>query len=51
MKKIKIRHQEDGSIFTFSVKDDNRLSEEEVKMICDEMGVSALFVNSKYYKR
>lgn len=51
MKKIKIRHQEDGKYFTFIVKNPNKLTKKEVENICNEMGVSALLVNSKYYKK
>lgn len=49
--KITIRHQEDGAIFSFTVKNPNNLTKKEVEKICNEMEVVAIFVNSKYYKK
>jgi hypothetical protein len=46
---IEIKHQEEKTLHKFKVKDDTKLTREEVKMICDEMGVKALFINGKYY--
>ncbi len=48
--KIKITHQLDKTIHTFSVTNPNSLTKEEVKKICDAMNVTALFVNGRYYK-
>lgn len=46
---ISIQHQETKAMHNFIVADSNNLTNEEVKMICEEMGVSALFVEGKYY--
>jgi hypothetical protein len=46
---IEIKHQEEKTIHKFNVKDDNKLTREEVEIICNEMGVKALFINGKYY--
>ena len=46
---IKIAHQEDKTEYSFKVKDADKLTSEEVKRICIEMRVKALFINGKYY--
>ena len=46
---IEIKHQEEKTIHKFKVKDDTKLTREEVEMICNEMGVKALFIKGKYY--
>jgi hypothetical protein len=46
---IEIKHQEEKTIHKFKVKDDTKLSRAEVEMICEEMGVKALFIKGKYY--
>ncbi len=48
---IKITHQLDKTIHTFSVTNPNILTKEEVRKICDRMNVTALFVNGRYYKQ
>ena len=46
---IEIKHQEEKTMHKFKVKNANALTYLEVKMICEEMGVKAIFVNGKYY--
>lgn len=46
---IKIKHQEDKTKYSFTVKDAEKLTTAEVKRICIKMGVKALLVNGKYY--
>ncbi len=48
--KITIKHQSEGAYHTFSVKDPHHLTQFEVLRICETMGVSAIFVNGKYYQ-
>ncbi len=36
---------------TFSVKDHNNLTLNEVKHICNKMGVATLFINGKIYSK
>jgi hypothetical protein len=48
--KIIIKHQSEGTYHNFFVKDPAQLTELEVSHICVKMGVSALFVNGKYYQ-
>lgn len=50
MARIKIRHQLDGNQYVFKVMDPNNLTNNEVRYICDQMGVQALFVEGKYYR-
>lgn len=47
---IEIKHQETKEIYKFNVHNADCLTSEEVNLICQEMGVQALFVNHKYYK-
>ena len=46
---IEIKHQEEMTIFKFEVENLKKLSTKEVEMICEKMGVKALFVEGKYY--
>lgn len=46
---IKIKHQEDKTEYSFKVKDADKLTSAEVKIICLKMQVIALLVNGKYY--
>lgn len=48
--KIAIKHQEEKTYHTYEVKDPNSLTPSEVKLICKKMGVSALFVNGRFYE-
>lgn len=48
--KITIKHQMEGTYYTFSVSDPDRLTALEVMYICERMRVSAIFVNGKYYQ-
>ncbi len=48
--KITIKHQLEGTYHTFSVSNQDRLTSLEVMTICESMGVSAIFVNGKYYQ-
>jgi len=50
MEKIRILHQLDGDYYEFEVKDPKKLTDQEVKHICNEMGVQALFVEGSYYR-
>jgi hypothetical protein len=47
---IEITHQEDKTIHKFKVKDDKKLTSDEVKRICLKMGVKALFISGNYYE-
>ena len=47
--KIKITHQEDKTTHKFKVMDESNLTTKEVKLICEKMGVKALFIKGKYY--
>ena len=47
--KIEITHQEDKTIHKYNVLDPNNLTSIEVKRICSDMNVKAIFVNGKYY--
>ena len=47
---IQITHQEDKTTHKFKVSDESNLTANEVKLICDKMGVKALFIRGKYYK-
>jgi hypothetical protein len=46
---IEIKHQEEKTIFKFEVVNPKKLTREEVEMICEKMGVKALFVDGRYY--
>jgi hypothetical protein len=46
---IEIKHQEEKTIFKFEVENPKKLSRKEVELICENMGVKALFVDGKYY--
>ena len=46
---IEIKHQVEKTIFKFEVENPKKLSEKEVELICEKMGVKALFVEGKYY--
>jgi hypothetical protein len=46
---IEIKHQIEKTIFKFEVENPNKPSRKEVEMICEKMGVKALFVEGKYY--
>lgn len=48
--KIRITHQLEKSVHTFSVNDPDKLSSMEVKRICNRMGVTAILINGKLYK-
>lgn len=50
MVKITIEHQIEKTKHNFLVKDSKNLLQEEVKLICKEMGVQALLIEGKYYK-
>ena len=41
---IEIKHQEEKTIFKFEVENPKKLSRKEFEMICEKMGVKALFV-------
>ena len=47
---IEIQHQEDRQWYKFDVQNQKSLSQEEVKMICQEMRVFSIFVSGKYYE-
>jgi len=47
---IKIQHQSENTIHTFDVADPDKLTSIEVWAICNEMNVSAILVNGKYYE-
>ena len=47
---ISIRHQTENTIHNFYVKDTHRLTSKEVKAICTEMNVKAIFVKGRYYE-
>lgn len=47
--KVKIKHQEEKTEFSFSVKNSDKLTQAEVIRICLKMNVKAIFVNGKYY--
>lgn len=48
---VSIKHQEEKTMHHFEVVDSKKLTPSEVKHICKEMGVAALFVEGKYYSR
>ena len=47
--RVTIKHQMEKTYHTFKVQDENNLSLNEVKRICDRMGVDMLFINGKIY--
>lgn len=47
---ITIRHQSENTLHVFNVVDPNNLTSAEVKAICAEMNVQAIFVNGIYYE-
>lgn len=47
---IEITHKEDKTIYKYEVTDANNLKNNEVKRICIDMNVKAIFVNGKYYE-
>ena len=49
--RIKITHQIDKTVHHFLVVNPDRLLKKEVEKICNNMNVSALFVNGKLYKK
>jgi ribonuclease HIII len=49
LQEISVQHQEDKTQHKFFVADSKNLTDKEVKRICQEMGVHALFVEGKYY--
>ena len=49
-KKITITHQLDKTIHTFSVTNPDSITKEEVSKICEEMNVTALLINGRYYR-
>ena len=46
---ITIQHQIEKTYHTFSVINPDSLTSQEVKRICEKMGVEAILVNGKYY--
>lgn len=46
---IEIKHQVEKTIFKFDVENPKNLTREEVEMICEKIGVKALFVEGRYY--
>jgi hypothetical protein len=48
--KIEILHQTERTLHVFEVKDPDRLLPVEVWTICNEMNVTAILVNGKYYQ-
>lgn len=48
--RIKITHQIDKTVHHFLVVDPYKLSNDEVKRICEGMNVTTLFINGKLYK-
>lgn len=48
--KITIKHNTEGEVYEFWVKDPDKLLRSEVEHICAEMNVTALFINGKYYR-
>jgi hypothetical protein len=48
--KITIKHQEAKTYHTYRVKDPINLTSAEVRLICEKMNVSSLFINGKYYE-
>ncbi len=49
--KITIQHQIEKTLHSFIVGNPHSLTSKEVKTICEEMNVSAVLVNGKYYKK
>ncbi len=47
---ISIEHQIEKTQHHFKVKNSKCLLQSEVNVICNQMGVAALFVEGKYYK-
>ena len=47
--RVTIQHQIEKTYHTFKVKDANNLTLNEVKHICEKMGVVTLFINGKIY--
>lgn len=50
MTTIEITHQIEKTKHRFRVKNANKLTSEEVERIKKKLGVSALFINEKYYE-
>lgn len=48
--KITIQHQTEKTYHTFSVKNADSLTNNEVRDICEKMCVEAILVNGKYYQ-
>ncbi len=49
-KKIQITHQLEKTKHTFTVVNPDKLSREEIELICDKMNVTSIFVNGKMYR-
>ena len=47
---ITLQHQIEKTLHTFDVNDPDKLTSEEVRMICWEMNVVAILVNGRYYE-
>lgn len=50
LQEISVEHQMEKTHHKFFVVDSKKLSASEVKHICQEMGVTALFIEGTYYK-
>ena len=46
---ITIQHQIEKTLHTFDVNDPDKLTSEEVRLICLNMNVVAILVNGRYY--
>lgn len=50
MPKITITHQDEKTQHTFTVKNPDRLTQDEVNKICQTARFRAVFVNGRYYE-